>query len=49
MKKKKKDKRRVALMPIGHDYRGQERNGHVPQGDYKAPDGISGYWGDTEQ
>lgn len=47
--KKKKNDRKSALIPIGHDYRGKERKGRVPEVDYKATDGISGYWGDTEQ
>lgn len=45
--KKKKEKRKPAPVPVGHDYRGEVRDGHLPEGDCRTPDGISGYWGDT--
>ena len=32
----------VALVPIGHDYRGKEKQ--IKKSDTTAPDGISGDW-----
>lgn len=49
MSKKKKEKTtgsaiepREALVPVGHDYRGKERQ--IKKSDTTAPDGISGSW-----
>lgn len=45
MSKKKKsneDERRVDIMPVGHDYRGKEKQ--IKKSDTTAPDGISGDW-----
>ena len=41
-KKNKEDERREDIMPVGHDYRGKEKQ--IKKNDTTAPDGISGDW-----
>lgn len=46
MSKKKKEKvesrHTEALVPVGHDYRGKEKQ--IKKSDTTAPDGIAGKW-----
>lgn len=44
MSKKKEAPRQgdTALVPVGHDYRGKEKQ--IKKSDTTAPDGISGDW-----
>ena len=41
-KKKVQDWHTEALVPVGHDYRGKERQ--IKKSDTTAPDGIAGKW-----